>query len=85
MKFYKVSEHTIRFENFSGYFLIREFKNEQQTSNPIAEFMKSRFFSFQREFRNEVNVNAEHSDQLTDWNFYGLYDIKKCVPNTSSK
>ena len=80
MKFYKTSEHTIQFENFSGYFLIREFQYEQQASNPIAEFMKTRFFSWKEEFRNDINVTVDHSDQLTDWNFHGLYDIKKLHP-----
>jgi hypothetical protein len=80
MKFEKTSEHIIRFENFSGYFLIREFENELRTSNPIAEFMKTRYFSWQEEFRNEVNVTVDHSDQLADWNFHGLYDIKKLLP-----
>ena len=80
MKFDKTSEHTIRFENFSGYFLIREFQYNQKTSNPIAEFMKTRYFSWKEEFRDEVNVSVNHSNQLTDWNFHGLYDIKKLRP-----
>ncbi len=77
MKFDKTLEQIIRFESFSGYFLIREFQYEEKTSNPIAEFMKTRYFSWQEEFRNEVNVTVDHSDQLTDWNFHGLHDLKK--------
>jgi hypothetical protein len=80
MKFDKTSEHTIRFDNSSGYFLIREFQYNERTSNPIAEFMKTRYFSWNEEFRNEFDVTADHSDQLSDWNFHGLYDIKKLRP-----
>lgn len=77
MKFHKTLERIIRFENFSGYLLIREFKYDDNTSNPIAEFMKTRYFSWKEEFRNEVNVTVGNSNELTNWNFHGLYDIKK--------
>lgn len=77
MKFDQTSEHTIRFGNFSGYLLIREFRFDDLSSNPIAEFMKTQYFSWQEEFRNEVNVTVGHTDRLTDWNFHGQYDIKK--------
>lgn len=80
MKFEKTSEQIIRFDNCSGYFLIREFQNGLKTSNPIAEFMKTRYFSWKEEFRNEVNVTFDQAQQLTDWNFHGLYDIKKLRP-----
>jgi hypothetical protein len=80
MKLEKTSEHIIRFENFSGYCLIRDFKYDVQTSDPIAEFMKTRYFSWKEEFRNKVIVTVDHSDQITDRNFHGLYDIKKLRP-----
>lgn len=81
MKFDKTKEHTIRFENFSGYLLIREFQfDDEQTSNALAEFMKTRYFSWQEEFRNKVNVTINNSVQQPDWNFHGLYDIKKLRP-----
>lgn len=80
MKFNKTSEEVIRFENFNGYFLIREFQFDEQTNTPIVDFMSTRFFSWQEEFRNEVNVTVNRVDQLVDWNFHGLYDIKKLRP-----
>jgi len=77
MKFDKTSEQVIRFENFSGYFLARVFQYDEYTPNPIAEFMRSRYFSWQEEFRNEVSATVNNSDKIVIWNFHGLYDIKK--------
>jgi hypothetical protein len=85
MKFDKTSEHIIRFENFSGYFLIREFQYDDQTSDPIAEFIKTRYISWKEEFRNEVNVTVNNFDQLVDWNFHGPYNIKKLRPEHFKK
>lgn len=80
MKFSKTSEQIIRFENYSGHLLIREFKYDDQTLDPIVEFMKTRFFSWKEEFRNEVSVHVHQDRHIVDWNFHGLYDIKKLRP-----
>ena len=80
MKFAKLKEEVIRFENFRGYLLIREFQYDAKTNKPISDFMCTRFFSWKEEFRNEVSVSVNNVDQLVDWNFHGLYDIKKLRP-----
>jgi len=80
MKFNKTLEHIIRFENFSGYFLIREFQYDKETLNPVGEFMKTKYFSWQEDFRNEISVTVNNTEKIVDWNFHGLYDIKKLQP-----
>jgi len=77
MKLNKTSEEVIRFKDFSGYLLIRKFKYDREYSNPIAEFMKTPYFVWQEKFRNKINVSINHSAQIDNWNFHGLYDIKK--------
>jgi hypothetical protein len=39
--------------------------------------MKTPFFCWQEEYHNEVRVTVNHQEQIVDWNFHGLYDIKK--------
>lgn len=85
MKFDKTLEHTIRFDNFSGYFLVREFQYDKETLNPVAEFMKTKYFSWKEEFRNEINVTVNNKEQIVDWNFHGLYDINKLQPEHFKK
>lgn len=43
--------------------------------------MDMRFFSWNEEFRNEVSVgDASGKEHTVDWNFHGLFDIKKLKP-----
>jgi hypothetical protein len=76
MEFNKISEKIIRPKELS-YFMIREFNWSEYSTNPIAEFLKSRFFLWEEEYRNQVEVDIENTRTIVDWNFHGLYDIKK--------
>jgi hypothetical protein len=79
MKFSKTSEIVVRPEEPS-YFMIREFHYDHGSVNPIADFMKTPFFCWQEEYRNEVRASVNYQEQIVDWNFHGLYDIKKIRP-----
>jgi hypothetical protein len=73
----KISERVTRFENYSGYFMIREFQYESPSLNPISEFIKTPFICWKEEYRNEVQVSINNAIHTVDWNFHGLYDLKK--------
>lgn len=47
--------------------------------------MKTPLFCWLEEYRNQVEINLESGNQLVDWNFHGLYDIKKLRPNNFIK
>jgi len=32
------------------------------------------------EYNNKVNITIDNSHNIVDWNYYGLYDIKKLFP-----
>jgi len=76
MNLKKISEKVIRPENPS-YFMIREFSFEKNASNVLADFIKTPFFCWKEEYRNEVHANIDSEETIVDWNFHGLYDIKK--------
>ena len=84
MKYSKTSEIVVRPEEPS-YFMIREFHYDHSSVNPIADFMKTPFFCWQEEYHHEVGVTVNHQKQIVDWNFHGLYDIKKLRPEHFEK
>ncbi len=79
MNFTKTSEHIIRPESAS-YFLVREFHYDKYSPNPITDFMRTPYFCWNEEYRNEVKVSIDNEPKIVDWNFHGLYDIKKLKP-----
>ena len=76
MEFKKTSEKVIRPQEPS-YFMIREFSFDKIATNVLAEFMKSSFFCWKEEYRNEITVNIDSEEKIVNWNFHGLYDITK--------
>lgn len=84
MKFKKKSEIIINPQEPS-YFMVRKFLFEQMVKNPIAEFMQTRYFLWEEEFRNEIGLNIQNRRTTVDWNFHGLYDVKKLSPDNFKK
>lgn len=60
--------------------MIREFIHDQDSFNSISDFMQTPFFCWKEEYRNEVSANINLEEKIVDWNFHGLYDIKKLKP-----
>ena len=61
-------------------FSIREFKYTNN-SNLINTFMQSVYFCWNEEFRHKVKVDINNKSKFVNWNFHGLYDIKKINAN----
>ena len=74
-KFEKLSDKVINFQA-DGYFSIRCFRVNSSHSDVISDFIKTRYFSWQEEFRDKVTVTVDRKKLEVDWNFHGLYDIK---------
>lgn len=83
MEFNKISENTFAV-NSRYYYQFRSYHfHPNGSAKPIncnevmGAFIKTKFFLWQEEFRNEVPVYGVGKDTLADWNFHGLYDAKK--------
>jgi len=87
LNFIKKYEKTIRPETPS-YFSVRQFGYSNANNDireVLQEFMKSKYFLWQEEFRNNVQVNINGKETHEDWNFHGLYDIKQLSPSDFEK
>lgn len=65
--------------------MIREFSFDKAANNVLAEFIKTPFFCWKEEYRNEVHVNVDSEEKFVNWNFHGLYDIVKLKPEHFEK
>ncbi|WP_417603682.1 hypothetical protein [Owenweeksia hongkongensis] len=74
--FVNISESLVRPEALS-YFMVREFAFDQSKQRAVEDFMQTRYFCWQEEFRNEVEITNDNGRHYVDWNFHGFSDIKK--------
>lgn len=82
INFIKINKKIIHSKK-SCYFSISEFliiggdKNINNEEEIITEFINSKFFLWKEDFLDNVEVVINGQKTFVDWNFHGLYDVKK--------
>lgn len=79
--FRKIDNTVIHFDNL-GWLSITKYRyptnlDEFTCTDLLQQFIQSKYFIWQEEFRNSVAININGLERTVDWNFHGLYDAKK--------
>jgi len=87
MDFKKIYERVVSVD-IDSYFSIQKYafvESVDDGGSVLRNFMKSKYFLWQEEYRNKVHVCIDGNNVFVDWNFHGLYDIKKLSPSDFTK